>query len=72
MAGPGGAGNAAFFGWSEPLPEATGELRTRRARAEELTDELVAPAYGVLDDDAADEMMGLLDGAQAAAFPAEA
>lgn len=71
MAGPGGGRNAAFFGWSEPLPEATDELRSRRARAEELTDELVAPAYAVLDHAAGEELMALLAGAQATAFPAE-
>ena len=71
VAGPGGGRNAAFFGWSEPLPEATDELRSRRARAEELTDELVSPAYAVLDHAAGEELMALLAGAQATAFPAE-
>ena len=72
MAGPGGGRNAAFFGWSEPLPAATDELRSRRARAEELTDELVSPAYAVLDDSAADELVALLGDAQSAVFPPEA
>lgn len=36
-----------------------------------MTDELVAPAYDVLDEGEADELLGLLDGAQAAAFPPE-
>lgn len=72
LAGPGGKGNAAFFGWSEPLPEVTDGTLTRRARAEELTDELVAPAYAVLDDAAAEELLALLDAAQRAAFPPQA
>lgn len=69
VAGPGGPGNAAFFGWSDPLPEVTDELRSRHGRADDLTDELVAPAYGVLDEAAAEELLSLLDEAQAAAFP---
>ena len=71
VAGPGGPENAAFFGWSETLPEATDELRSRRERAEELTDELVAPAYDVLDGPAAEDLLRLLEAAQAAAFPPE-
>ncbi len=50
VAGAGGPGNAAFFGWPEPLPEVTDELRARLARAEEATDAQVAPAYAVLDE----------------------
>jgi hypothetical protein len=48
LAGDGGAGNAAFFGWSTPFPQVDVSARRRRDRAEELTDELVAPAYAVL------------------------
>lgn len=67
VAGPEGPGGATFFGWSGPLPEVTDERRARHARAEELTDELVAPAYDVLDEAAADELAELLDRAAAAA-----
>ncbi|MDI2128634.1 SCO6745 family protein [Yinghuangia seranimata] len=39
-----------FFGWAEPFPVLDDELSARRAEAEELTDDLVAAAYTVLDD----------------------
>ena len=66
VAGPYGPENAAFSGWSEPLPEVTDDLKARHARAEELTDELVAPAYAVLSDDEVAELAGLLEAAAAA------
>jgi hypothetical protein len=62
----GGPGNTAFFGWTEPLPDVTDDLRARHARAEELTDELAAPAYAVLSDDETAELAGLLERAAAA------
>jgi hypothetical protein len=65
---PDGADQARYFGWPEPYPEVTDELRTRRARAEELTDDLTAPAFAVLTDSAADELISLLDKACAVAF----
>jgi len=71
VAGEGGPRNAAFFGWSEPLPEASDELQSRREHAEELTDELVAPAYDVLGDAAAGDLLRLLGDAQAVAFSPE-
>ena len=67
VAGAGGPGNAAFFGWSEPLPEVTGELRARLAQAEEATDAQVGPAYAVLDDRQRDDLLRLLGAAAAAA-----
>ncbi len=67
VAGDGGPGNAAFFGWSDPLPEVTGELRARLARAEEVTDAQVGPAYAVLDDRERDDLLRLLGAAAAAA-----
>jgi hypothetical protein len=60
VAGAGGPGNAAFFGWAEPYPEIEEDLLARRARAEELTDELVGPAYDALSPDEASELLGLL------------
>jgi hypothetical protein len=60
VAGPGGPGNAAFFGWPEPLPTVDDDLRARRTRAEELTDELVGPAYGALSPAQARELLELL------------
>jgi hypothetical protein len=68
LAGEGGAGNAAFFGWAEPYPAVDEALRERRARAESLTDEIVAPAYGALSPAEATELVDLLG--QSAAFAA--
>jgi hypothetical protein len=67
VAGDGGAGNAAFFGWSDPLPEVTAELRARLARAEGATDAQVGPAYAVLDDGEQADLLRLLTAAAAAA-----
>ena len=50
LAGPGGEGNAAMFGWSEPYPEVTDDVRTRRAAAEARTDALAARAFEILDE----------------------
>jgi hypothetical protein len=65
---PDGAAQARYFGWPEPYPEVTDELRTRRAQAEELTDELTAPAFAVLTEAESDELISLLDKACAVAF----
>lgn len=49
MSGRYGATNAEFFGWPQPWPDpevATGQM----ARAEAVTDELVAPAYAALSE----------------------
>lgn len=67
VAGAGGAGNAAFFGWNAPLPEVTEDLRARLARAEEVTDAQVGPAYAVLDDGERDDLLLLLGAAATAA-----
>ncbi len=61
VAGPGGPGNAAFFGWPEPYPVVDEDVVVRRTRAEELTDELVGPAYGALSADEAGELLDLLE-----------
>jgi hypothetical protein len=71
VAGDGGPGNAAFFGWAAPLPEVTGEMTARLAQAEVATDVQVGPAYAGLDDGERDELLRLL-GAAAAAARAEA
>jgi hypothetical protein len=40
-----------MFGWTEDdIPEVGDEHRARHAAAEDLTDQLVAPAYEVLDE----------------------
>ncbi len=55
---------AAFYGWPEPYPDPS-TLAARHAGALELTDHLVAPAFAVLDDDEAGELIALLNGASA-------
>ena len=66
----GGQGNATFFGWAEPFPEVGPAVRDRHARAEALTDEIVAPAYAVLDDGEAAELVDLLGSAADVVRPA--
>jgi hypothetical protein len=54
-----------MFGWTEAdTPPIDDDVRARMDAAEELTDKLVAPAYGVLNQD---ERKALLDGAKAVA-----
>jgi hypothetical protein len=54
-----------MFGWTEAdAPNIDDDLRARMAAAEDLTDKLVAPAYGVLN---AQERKDFLAGAQAIA-----
>jgi hypothetical protein len=64
LAGSGGVGNARFFGWPEPFPEIDGQEQAARAEAERLTTELVAPAYGVLDNRESEDLADLLAVAQ--------
>ena len=68
LSGPGGTSNASFFGWEEPFEDAVG-LQTARSEAETLTDRLVAPAWDVLGHEERGELLTLLGGAAAAAFP---
>ncbi|WP_066365215.1 SCO6745 family protein [Herbidospora mongoliensis] len=56
---------ARFMSWPEPYPVPADEDMEKRARAEELTDVLVAPAYAVLTDGEARELGELLRDAQA-------
>lgn len=67
LSGPGGSGNAAFFGYDEPFEDVSG-LITARSEAEALTDRLCAPAYDVLSHDERVELLGLLREAAAIAF----
>ncbi len=53
-----------FFGWSDGVPEADDTLRARHAEAEALTDELVGPAYDVLDDGQSRDLLELLAAAR--------
>ena len=63
-----GEPNAEYFGWPRPYPEVTEEVRRRRADAERLTDELMAPAFAALDKAEADELVALLEKAERAVF----
>lgn len=63
-----GPEQARLFGWPEPFPEITADHRERWAAAEALTDELIAPAFAVLDEKASGELVRLLNEAHAAVF----
>ena len=67
LAGPGGPGNATFFGWEEPFEDVSRAMPTRAA-AEQLTDRLMGPAYDVLGHDERVELVSLLHAASAVAF----
>ncbi|WP_405495583.1 SCO6745 family protein [Nocardia sp. NBC_00511] len=63
-----GPEHARSFGWPEPYEEITAELKGRWMQAESITEDLIAPAFAVLDDNEGDELVKLLDAAQAAVF----
>lgn len=71
LAGPGGTGNASFYGWEEPFEDISGH-QLARGEAEALTDRLVTPAYDVLGHDERLELLALLSDAARAAFGPEA
>ena len=52
-----GEENAREYGWEPPFPEVTDADRALRARVEELTDDLVAPAYDGLTPDEQAELV---------------
>lgn len=54
-------------GWTEPLPELTDELRARRRAAEELTDQIAAPAFSELAEDERVELVQLVEAAAGSA-----
>jgi hypothetical protein len=64
LAGKIGASNAQFFGWPEPYPEIDEALRSRRIEAEQLTTEIVAPAYAGLTETEATNLVELLGAAE--------
>jgi len=68
LAGDGGAANAQDYGWEPPFPEVTDSDRAARRAAEELTDDLVAPAYECLDQQERAELLTLLEAAFEHAF----
>ncbi|MEV0232406.1 hypothetical protein [Nonomuraea sp. NPDC050786] len=51
---------AKFFQWPEPYATPGPDVVARRAAVEETTDDLMAPAFSVLDDSETDELIGLL------------
>ena len=60
-------GDLAMFGWTDAdAPEVTDELVRLRAEAEALTDELLAPAYGVLDADGQQALIAGIDAIEVA------
>jgi len=65
---PDGEPNAEYFGWPRPFPEVTEEVRERRAEAERLTDQLMAPAFASLDKGEGEELVALADRAERVAF----
>ncbi len=67
LAGPGGTGNAGFFGWEEPFEDVSGMVLAR-SEAEALTDRLVTPAFDVLGHDERLEFLALLQAAAESAF----
>ena len=63
VAGPGGTGNAQFFGWGPDLmpdPMTVEGLAPKREQAETLTDNMVAMSWAVLDRDERAEVAELL------------
>jgi hypothetical protein len=71
LSGPGGVGNASFFGWEEPFEDVSGHALAR-SEAEALTDRLVSPAYDVLGHDERVEMLSLLQDAARSAYGPDA
>lgn len=67
LTGPGGTGNASFFGWEEPFEDVSGQMLAR-SQAETLTNTLIAPAFDVLGHDERVELLALLEAASQAAF----
>jgi hypothetical protein len=65
---PSGEPNAEYFGWPRPFPELTDDVRRRRAEAERLTDELMAPALAALGQAEAAELVDLATKAEQTVF----
>ncbi|MGI5219761.1 SCO6745 family protein [Nocardia sp. CA-290969] len=63
-----GPGQARWYGWPEPFEEITDEVRAAWKQAEAVTDQLIAPAFAVLDDAAAADLVRLVAAAHAATF----
>lgn len=63
-----GPAQARWYGWPEPFQEITDEIRDTWKQAESVTDEMIAPAFEVLDDDDADDLVRLVAAAHTATF----
>ncbi|MFE3054450.1 hypothetical protein [Nocardia sp. NPDC059239] len=63
-----GPDQARNFGWPEPFDEITAELKGRWMQAESITEDLIAPAFAVLDDKEGEELVTLLNACQLAVF----
>ncbi|WP_410873143.1 SCO6745 family protein [Nocardia sp. A7] len=55
-----GPGHAKFLGWAEPFEPVTEDIQARWDAAEQLTDELIAPCFEVLDDTERAELTTLM------------
>ncbi len=59
LAGVGGEGNAAFFGWPAPYPDVAA-LAAARTAVEDLTNTLAAPVFDPLEEPEKAELLALL------------
>jgi hypothetical protein len=59
-------GDYASFGWGDTAPDVSEEERDWHARAEQLTDALVLPAYSAVGPSGADALVAGLTGIEAA------
>ncbi len=65
--GQDGEDQARFFGWPEPFPAVTEDVKRRRVEAEGITDRLCAPAFEVLSGAERAEFVDLVTALSAAA-----
>ncbi|WP_327151768.1 SCO6745 family protein [Nocardia sp. NBC_01329] len=63
-----GPGQARWYGWPEPFEEITDDIRGAWERAESITDDLIAPAFGALGERAGAELVRLVAAAHSATF----
>lgn len=62
-----GEGQAKLFGWPEPFPAVTADLKRRRQEAEDITNRLCAPAFEVLSPAERAEFVDLVSALSSAA-----
>lgn len=63
-----GPDQARSYGWPEPFEEITAELKGRWMQAESITEDLIAPAFAVLDDKQGEELISLLTACHSTVF----